>query len=246
MSAWRKEFREDAMPLPAGRTAILGGTFNPVHIGHIRLAQEVAETLHLERVDLMPCASPPHKPQKGLLPYDLRVRMLEAALCDMPRLGVSLLEEELPPPSYTWNTAHVLRKRTGLAPLFVLGDEDFACLDKWWRGCELPGVMDMAVVPRSGTSSSLFLATLNRFWPGTTVFASSREGILRAEMAAGRSCWFLPFPMLEISATRIRTRWLAGLDVRFLLPDSVLALMDEQRVVIELCWQAAKTSELPD
>ena len=95
---------------PAQTIGILGGTFNPVHIGHLRLATAVAEALRLKHVDLMPCAVPPHKADSGLLSFEMRVSLLQGALETPPnaapsdaRLQVSTLEGELPHPSYTWN-----------------------------------------------------------------------------------------------------------------------------------------------
>ena len=224
--------------LPEGRVGLLGGTFNPVHIGHVRLALEVGELLGLSRVDMLPCASPPHKSDMGLLPYALRVEMLRAAVQQLPSLGVSTFEAELPQPSYTWNTAIALHERTGQVPLFVLGDEDFACLNSWRHGMELPKIMDFAVVPRSGTAADLFLRTLHRFWPEATVLeVQNGSGILRAHMTGERACWFLPLPMLEISATRIRRRWLRGANIRYLLPDPVLELLNEHQEDVRHIWE---------
>ena len=224
--------------LPAGRVGILGGTFNPVHIGHVRLALEVGEMLGLRRVDMMPCASPPHKPDTGLLPYELRVAMLRAAVQDLPALGVSTFEAELPQPSYTWNTAIALYECTGQIPVFILGDEDFACLETWRNGMDLPKIMDFAVVPRSGTAADLFLATLSRLWPEVEILnIANSHGILRACMTEERACWFLPLPMLEISATRIRRRWLHGTSVRYLLPDPVLTLLNAHSEDVQRIWQ---------
>ncbi len=227
--------------LPVGRVGLLGGTFNPVHIGHVRLALEVGELLCLRRVDMMPCASPPHKPGTGLLPYALRVEMLRTAVQHLPSLGVSTFEAELPQPSYTWNTAVALHERTGETPLFILGDEDFACLDTWRHGMDLPRVMDFAVVPRSGTAADLFFATLRRFWPEADVLEVEKgSGIFRAHMTEERSCWFLPLPMLEISATRIRERWLRGANVRYLLPDPVLELLNAHKTDVSRIWGEAR------
>ena len=223
--------------LPVGRVGLLGGTFNPVHIGHVRLALEVGELLGLRRVDMMPCASPPHKPCTGLLPYELRVEMLRIAVQSLPSLGVSTFEAELPQPSYTWNTAITLYERTGEIPLFILGDEDFACLDTWRHGMDLPNVMDFAVVPRSGTAADLFLVTLRRFWPAVDIVeVEEGSGILLARMTTERACWFLPLPMLEISATRIRKRWLRGENIRYLLPDPVLKFLNMHKTEVSRVW----------
>jgi len=222
-----------------GRTALLGGTFNPVHIGHLRLALEVAEAMGLSRVELLPSANPPHKPADGLLPYDLRVKMLRAAIEGEPLLGVCLLEGELAPPSYTWNTARAWAKRHGEAALFILGDEDFACLNSWRHGLELPGIMDLVVVPRSGTPK-LFIQTLERFWPGRTCHPEPfPTGALRMEMGGGRCCWFLPVPRIELSATSVRQRWLTGRSLRYLLPDGALAVLHEHEKSIRDIWPFA-------
>ena len=119
-----------------GAMGILGGTFNPVHNGHVRHAIEVAEALGLERVLLMPCATPPHKESAGLLPFDIRVELLRAAVRDIPFLGVETLEGELEGPSYTWRTLREWgRRHAGEAlPSFMMGAEAFAAPDTWKHG----------------------------------------------------------------------------------------------------------------
>ena len=90
---------------------LLGGTFNPVHAGHIRHALEVGEALNLERVLLTPAAVPPHKAAAGLLPFALRVELARAAARGASRLGVNTLEGELDGPSYTFVSLRAWRER---------------------------------------------------------------------------------------------------------------------------------------
>lgn len=216
---------------------ILGGTFNPVHIGHLRLAMEAAQALNLERVELTPCATPPHKPLAGLLPFALRADLLRAAVHGVPRLTVSTLEGELPAPSYTRNLIRAWTERHGAVPLFILGDEDFACIDLWKQGMELPGVADLLVVPRSGSGTDLFADTLARLWPDAPLrTVPNVPGCLCATLAKGRNCFFLPLPRLDISASRIREDWCAGRDVRFLMPDNALELMRCEREAFLRAW----------
>lgn len=101
---------------------LLGGTFNPVHAGHIRHALEVGEALNLERVLLTPAAVPPHKAAAGLLPFALRVELARAAARGASRLGVNTLEGELDGPSYTFVSLRAWRERhPGVTPFFLMG-----------------------------------------------------------------------------------------------------------------------------
>ena len=127
-------------PPRAGR-AILGGSFNPPHVGHLRLAIEAAEALSslTDGVDLIPCAVPPHKAMTGMLPFDLRARMLEASIADLPFLRCNRLEGQRQGPSYTWDTLLAYREAAPDTELyFILGSPDFALLPTWHRGLELP------------------------------------------------------------------------------------------------------------
>ena len=136
---------------------ILGGSFNPVHIGHLRLALEVLEApvAALEYVELLPCAEPPHKPREGILPFELRSALLEVAGRRIPRLRVNRLEGMRSGPSYTWDTLTAYAAQyPGQRPVFILGGEDFATLPQWFRGLELPQLADFVVVPRAGTERS--------------------------------------------------------------------------------------------
>lgn len=223
------------------RTGILGGTFNPVHIGHLRLATAVGEALHLDAVELMPCAVPPHKPDTGLLSFEMRASLLRAALEGTPSgevsLHVNMLEGKLSSPSFTWNLLHAWHdQHPEETPLFILGGEDFAQMDTWHRGLELPTRTSLVVVPRAGRCEQSFLDTLARFWPEAVVQPDSREGILSADMPGGTSCFFLPLPYLDISASTVRTKWMRGESIRYLTPDPVIELLDTYRDEIRRSW----------
>lgn len=236
-----------------GRTAILGGTFNPVHTGHLRMALETGEALGLAHVELTPCAVPPHKSGKGLLPFELRETFLRAALSeaqnedrdDAPatntvQLSVSSLEAELPPPSYTANLLRAWADRHKTPPLFILGDEDFACIDTWREGLQLPSVTDFVVVARSGSGSLRFEETVQRLWPDKgprlCTMPASVPDMLHVSLSPGRTCVFMPLPRLDISASRVRELWLSGRNTRYLVPDAVRRLMRAHATALHNAW----------
>lgn len=230
------------------RVGILGGTFNPVHTAHLRLAAAAAEALGLERVELMPGAVPPHKPAAGLLPFDLRCSLLEAAVSEYPQLSVSRLEGELPPPSYTWNLIMAWKKRhNGDTPLFILGAEDFAQIGTWRRGLELPGIASFLVVPRGKADEDAFRGTLERIFPGIKIrtlprpdetgTVSEKEGeLLYAAPSKDTVCLFLPLPLLDISASAVRVKWIRGESIRYLTPDPVISGLETHADEIRDCW----------
>ena len=218
---------------------ILGGSFNPVHVGHLRLALEVLEApaAALEYVDLLPCAEPPHKPQEGILPFELRAALLEVAVRHIPRLRVNRLEGLRSGPSYTWDTLTVYAAQyPGQRPLFILGGEDFATLPQWFRGLELPRLADFVVVPRAGAERGAFLRAAAALWPDAREAEAQFPGGARAVLPEGGQLLFLPLPRLDISASLIRERWLAGRDIHFLVPDAAVALLHAHRDVVAACW----------
>ncbi len=248
-----------SLTLDLPRVGILGGTFNPVHNGHLRLAVEVGEALGLERVLLTPCASPPHKTQNGLLPFELRVAFLREAIRGIPLLEVSTLEGELDGPSYTWASLSERHRRGGTCadpdscplpapaerPFFMMGAESFSALHTWRRGMELPKLGHLVMVPRGGDDRSVFRSSIRRYWPDSLPEDEradepvyQRETVaLAGEAAGGGHCTFLPVPRLDISSTFIRRRWIEGRSLAGLVPEGVLALMEQERATLDELWK---------
>ncbi len=225
----------------AQRIGLLGGTFNPAHIGHLRFALELAELVRSDRFLLMPSASPPHKSTGNLLPFELRCRLLEAAIADLAPLALCRLEGERNGPSYTWDTLGLLKERhPGAEIFFGLGCEDFPQLPSWKNGPRLPLRAHLCIVPRGAGDEELFLSTARDIWPNALPcppLDGARHTFLIAEGndARGRVSYF-DIPLLPVSATRLRERWLAGKDVRLLLPEAELALLEAERPPIAAVW----------
>ncbi len=222
-----------------GSTGILGGTFNPFHNGHLRHALEVREALGLDRVVILPCADPPHKDDKGLLGFALRVALARAAIAGVQGLELDTVEETLPHPSYTWQTLTELRKRHPRETFFfMMGAESFAALDKWHRGFELPQLACLVIVPREDSDIELFHQSIRKFWPGP--HPSSQEDPRHhkevVELAGGGTCIYLQTPRLDISSTVIRQKWKDGKSLAGLVPQAELSVMLSHADTISSCW----------
>jgi len=202
------------------KIGVLGGSFNPVHNGHLRLALEAVERLALDRVEMVPAARPPHKPETDLLGFEARVRLLEAAVSGEPNLCVNPLEDARQGPSYTYHTLEAYR---ALFPedeiFFILGAGDLLTLPAWFRGLELIDLANLAVGARPDPSGafSRVLEFMGEHWPQ----ASQKEGGKVWSFPSGNRLLYLEIPLLDISAAYVRERWRRGRSIRGLVPESV-------------------------
>lgn len=195
--------------------AILGGTFDPVHLGHLNAAWEAAELLDAE-VCLMPASIPPHRPPP-VADAAQRVAILRAALQGQSRLTLDTRELERSGPSYTVDTLAALRAEQGSRPLvLLLGADAFAGLASWHRWPALFELAHIGVLDRPGLTpalpDALAHAVAPRRAPAAAVHATP----------AGKVVTIAITP-LEISATRIRTLLAAGRVPRYLLPAPLFA-----------------------
>ncbi len=221
----------------AAGIAILGGSFNPVHIGHLRLAIEIYENLNVQRVDLVPAFFPPHKREADMLPFALRVEMLRAATDGIPGLAVSTLEGERPGPSYTWDTLGIyVENNLGVPLFFVLSMQDLATLPFWRNGPEIVHRASLLVAPRAGENEAEFQAVVSDIW-GEYAVIPPPAGCVAAcavrTLAGGGNIALLKWSVLNISSSAIRLRRQNGADIRFLVPDAALRIMDSAGVLLK-------------
>ena len=197
---------------------IFGGTFDPIHYGHLRLAEEAREALSLEQIVLIPSGQPPHRdaPQT---PANHRLAMARLAAAGNPSLSVDPAEVESATPSYSVLTLERLRAQFGLArPLvLLLGADAFAGLASWYRWRELFALAHIAIANRPGHEMQAHSAPL-------AAECDPRLATRAEDLRNAPAGHILPFEMtpLAISASLIRARLAAGQSVRYLLPDSVL------------------------
>lgn len=188
---------------------VLGGAFNPPHIGHLLLAQEAATTLGLDEVVLVPTGVAPHKridPEPGPA---VRLEMAGLAVAGAERLRVSALEVEREGPSFAYRTLELLAdERPGADLTFVMGADVAAGLEGWRRPQRVLELARVAVAERPGTDRAAVDAVL------------ARLGAPRAAAIA--------MPAVGISSSLVRARVGEGRPIRWMVPDAVADLIAER------------------
>ncbi|HIE04708.1 MAG TPA: nicotinate-nucleotide adenylyltransferase [Candidatus Latescibacteria bacterium] len=177
------------------KLGVLGGTFDPIHIGHLILAQEAYVELGLERVIFVPAADPPHKDPRNVSPVHHRFQMVKLAVEGDPRFHVSDLELRRSGKSYTVDTLRHLKELWPASELFLLiGADNLRELPTWKDYQELFQLSEVVVAHRPGAEPEVELADRVRF---------------------------LPIPMVSVSASWIRERVAGGKPIRYLVPRKV-------------------------
>ena len=203
--------------LPLG---FLGGAFDPVHIGHLRGAMAVRDTLNLERVDLIPAAQSPLKNQ-ATVDAEHRLAMLELAVADLHGIAADCRELDRPGPSYTVDTLEGLRLEYGAERtlVWIIGADILATLPQWSRWRQLLDFAHLVVMGRPDAEPHP---------PEVSAWLEehkvNKAGLLSRP---GGGVFILAQPLLDISSSDIRAMLAAGLDPRFLLPDAVMEYISD-------------------
>ncbi len=187
------------------KTGIFGGTFDPVHIGHLIVAQDAWAALGLDRVLFIPAAVPPHKRGRVIASPEQRLEMLRAATADDPRFEVSDIELRRPGPSYTADTVRALREQDPEDELFLLlGIDQYREFHTWREPEVIARLARLVVLSRGGEEAT-------PTDPAHLVLDVTR---------------------IDISATEIRRRAAAGEPVRYLVPGEVEGIMRREGVYV--------------
>lgn len=186
------------------RIGILGGTFNPPHLGHLVAAQEAHRELALDHVLLVPAGTPPHKPVDDEPGAQHRLELSRLAVSDDERFAVSDLELRRDGPSYTVDTLKVLSTKAPSDELFlILGGDIAAGLPKWHEPETVLELATVAIAKRRGTAKSTVDEAL-------------------AQLRGGERARFFQMPRIGISSTMVRRRVRARQPIRYFVPDSVM------------------------
>ena len=200
-----------AAPAGTRRVGILGGTFDPPHLGHLAIAEEAREALRLERVLFVPAGRPWQKADRAVTPPEIRLAMVERAIEGNPAFVVDRREVDRPGPTYTVDTLVELgaAEPAGTELWLILSAEALAGLPTWREPGRVLGLARLCVVPRGPELDS----------------AGPVDGFLAAFPAAADRLAVLDRPRLAISSTEIRARVAAGRSIRYLVPDVVAELV---------------------
>lgn len=211
------------------RVGILGGTFDPVHIGHLRIAQEALEALALDRIVFIPAADPPHKPQREILPFHHRCHMISLSIAGNPCFFVSNIEQHMPGKSYSVLTLLDLHKlsRGREDYFFLLGLDSFLELDTWYRYRDLFSLAHLAVLQRPGYGESGPAGFLHR---RVSVDYRWDETTRAFHHPSLRSVHMVDNTRLGISSTLIRKLAGRGKSIRYLVVDDVMRYIESQKI----------------
>lgn len=186
------------------RIGILGGTFNPIHIGHLAIAQVVADKLKLDKVIFVPSNRPPHKPDKNILNAQKRLQMVRLAVRTNSKFGVSDFEVKRPGKSFSIHTVRFLKSRYGKKAkfYFIIGTDVSPTLHTWKKINELTKLVSFVAVSRKGYKKE-----------------KSKMPFHRIETDD-----------LGVSSSSLRKRLKAGQSTRYLIPDGVLNFIKKNRL----------------
>ena len=213
------------------RVGVLGGTFDPIHWGHLRAAEVVREALELDEVLFVPAASPPHKTGSEVTRPEHRLHMVERALDGEGRFTLSRIEIERRGPSYTIDT---LRELGELRPearfFFIVGTDAFVEIRTWKRWRQLLERHDFVVHERPGASLGAARDVLPEELVVRVIDLS--EGAA-PPFPGGPHIFLIRRAMLDVSSTEIRALSQRGRSIRFLVPGAVEAYIREHRLYVQ-------------
>jgi len=195
------------------KVGVLGGTFDPIHIAHLVMAEEAREQLGLGQVLFVPAATPPHKLDHAISPIKHRLAMVQAAIADNPYFQLSRVDVDRPGPHYSVDMVALLREQMGpdTEIFFIMGSDSLAELLTWHRPDRLIQLCQLAVMGRPACLANL--GQLERLLPGIT-----------------QRVHCLHMPALDISSTDIRERVREGRSIRYLVPSPVEAYIREHKL----------------
>ena len=220
------------------RIGLLGGTFNPIHIGHLRAAEEVREALRLVRILFIPSAMPPHKVARDedpIAPAAERLAWVESAIAGHSAFSVDRIEIDREGPSFLVDTLRSIRNAEGVAAgdttpfrtVFIVGEDAFAEMGDWRSPEEIFELTDLAVMTRPPGR----LERLEDRIPETVrdSYSFSACGQQARHNKSGTTIELVPISALDISSSAIRNRCREGRSIRYLVPESVRESIETSR-----------------
>jgi nicotinate-nucleotide adenylyltransferase len=215
------------------RIGVLGGTFDPPHIAHLLIAQEARARLGLDVVLFVPASAPPHKRGHAISPIDERAAMVLRAIADAPGFALSRIDADRPGPSYTVDTLRRLRDEYGAQAILdlLIGGDMLIDLPNWH---DAPGVV----------AGADHIVAAHR--PGYAEDAARLQQQHAALPDLAAKLVLLPVIQTEVSASEIRERVASSLPVRYLVPDGVIAYIEEHGLYRVPSWPTGQPENHSD
>lgn len=195
----------------------MGGTFDPIHLGHLAVAEEARRQINLDEVRFMPAGQPYFKDLSSISPAEDRLRMLALAIAEKPYYSISRLEIDRPGPSYAVESVFQMKQllRPGDEIFFIMGWDSLMTLYRWYEADRLIKLCKIVAAPRPGYPK-----------PDVDVLEKDLPGITRRSIVMDR-------PLIDISATEIRRRVHQGLPVDDMVPLAVAGYIRERRLYVQ-------------
>ncbi len=197
----------------------MGGTFNPIHYGHLMIAENAYEQFGLDEVIFIPTGRSPHKDARQVLDAKGRMEMIALAIADNPHFSCSDYEVQKEGISYTYQTVQAFYERAGNHRIsFIMGADSLAYFDSWMRPEEISRMSTILAAVRDGLNIEELLPI--------------REGL---EQKYGTKIGFINTPNFSVSSRMIRQRICNRQTIRYLVPDAVEQYLKEHRIYLEEC-----------
>jgi len=210
------------------KIGILGGTFNPIHLAHLRIAEESREHFGLDRVIFIPAATPPHKPQVKELSFASRMEMVRLAIADNSCFSASDIEGVRGGRSYSIDTLRALRLEYPDDELFfIVGADSFNDISSWHEYAAIFTLCNVVCVQRPGSTVQSLTKALPVAIAGEFCYNDAAK---RLSHSSGHGVYALHGVLLDISSSHIRSLARSGRSIRYLVPDAVEHYIKGQRL----------------
>lgn len=212
------------------KIGILGGTFNPIHNAHLRVAETTRDRLALDRVMFIPAATPPHKPLDGEISFLHRQAMVELAIADNPHFVISDMEQQRGGTSYTVDTLRDLRRNFPADEFFfIIGSDSFLEISSWYCFAAIFSLCNIVVVERPEAIISELTLPLPVAIRSEFCYIPEE---MRQTHRSGFSVFYLPDTPLAISSSAVRQLVREGRSIRYLVSDRVARYISEKRIFL--------------
>jgi nicotinate-nucleotide adenylyltransferase len=208
----------------SGRIGLFGGTFNPIHLGHLRGAEEIREAFHLKEVIFIPSSIPPHKVTEKVIEAKDRLEMVKLATAENPYFSTSEIELSRPGKSYSIDTIRYFREKQGDSLFFIVGSDAFVEIETWKEFRNLFSLCNFIVMTRPGSQKNTLSSPLPEALIPDFRYVPDEKAWIHFSVYM---LYFKEISFLDISSTKVRELIEKGGSARYLIPAQVEAYIQQ-------------------